>query len=167
MTITETPKQAARRFVAKKLAMGYIAEAFHIYDDTKGDPLYWKIRLKHPQTGEKFIRPMSLIDGEYILKEPQYAHGEKPLYNFHGLTIESNKHVYITEGEKCADALTKLGLLATTSGGSDSAKAANWQILTGREVWTWADNDEAGKQYANDVKAILIALNCKVHMIDC
>ena len=165
ITTHETPQEAARRLMASKFKDGYEAEALHTYNDIEGNPLHWRIRLKH-KTLDKIIRPMALINGTYELKEPSYNHGEKPLYNLHQLAINTDKTVFICEGEKCADALTKLGLLATTSGAAQSAKDANWQILAGREVTLWPDNDEAGLQYAKDVSAKLTSLNATIKQID-
>ena len=161
----ETPQQATRRLMANKLKEGYAAEALHTYTDIEGNPLYWRIRLKHPTLG-KYMRPMALIDGVYMLKEPPFSHGEKPLYNLHKLETDTDKVVFIVEGEKCADALIKLGLLATTSGGADSVKATNWQILAGREVVIWPDNDNAGIKFQTDLFEKLHPLNCKIKCLD-
>ena len=119
LAIIESPKDAARHLMASKLKGGYVAEALHTYTDNEGNPLYWRIRLKH-LTLEKVIRPMRLHDGVYELKEPSYSHGQKPLYNLHQVARDIDKTVFIVEGEKCADSLNELELLATTSGGADS-----------------------------------------------
>ena len=96
----ETPQQAARRLMASKLLQGYRPEALHSYTDTKGNPLYWRIRLKHP-TLDKLIRPMALIDGDYLLKEPQYPHGQKPLYHLQQLARDtSGKRFHCREHEQ-------------------------------------------------------------------
>jgi putative DNA primase/helicase len=165
MSDLETPKQAARRLIAFKLKEGFEPYGFYTYHDLEANPNYWRIRLQHPQTGDKVIRPMSKVNDTYVLKEPTFAEG-KPLYNLHLIVKEPDKTVFIVEGEKCADALTKLGLLATTSGSAQSAKDANWQILAGREVRLWPDNDEAGLQYAKDVTAKLTSLNATIRQID-
>lgn len=160
----ETPKQAARRLMSSKFKEGYEAEALHSYTDAEGNPLYWRIRLKHP-TLDKVIRPMRLHDAAYELKEPPFA-GGKPLYKLHRLATNTSKPVFIVEGEKCADALNKLGLLATTSGGAGSIESADWKILSGRKVVLWRDNDDAGKKWQSDLISKLQALNCTVNKID-
>ena len=161
----ETPQQAARRLMASKLKEGYTAEALHTYTDIEGNTLYWRIRLKH-STLDKVIRPMRLHDAVYELKEPQYLHGEKPLYNLHQLTLDVDKTVFIVEGEKCADVLNKLGLLATTSGGADSIRATSFEILAGREVIIWQDNDAAGNKFQNDLIEKLQPLKCLIKLLD-
>ena len=163
--IIDDPKQAARLLMARKLKDGYAAEALHTYTDMEGDPLYWRIRLKHPTLG-KYIRPMVLIEGKYEIKEPQYQHGEKPLYHLQQLARDTDKVVFIVEGEKCADSLNKLGLLATTSGGADSIRATNFEILANRNVIIWPDNDSAGKKWQFDLFNKLQPLKCSIKLID-
>jgi len=67
---TSTPKEAARRFAKKVLSDGFVAEALHEYTDAVGHPIYWRIRAKHPVTGEKWIRPLHLSNDGYVLAEP-------------------------------------------------------------------------------------------------
>jgi Domain of unknown function (DUF6371) len=166
MNELDTIKQAAKLIAANKVKEGYKADAIHQYTDIEGNILYVRLRMVNAN-GDKWIRPLSRDDaGNWTqLKEPVFTDG-KPLYNLHLLTKEPDKTVFIVEGEKCADALTKLGLLATTSGAAQSAKDANWQILAGREVTLWPDNDEAGLQYANDVTAKLTSLNATIKQVD-
>ena len=166
MIITnETPLEAARRLMASKYKDGYEADALHTYTDTIGNDLYWRIRLNHATHG-KMIRPMALINGTYVLKEPPFNHGEKPLYNLHQLAINTDNTVFICEGEKCADALNKLGLLATTSGGVDSIRKTNFDILKTRDLIIWHDNDIAGIKWQEDLISILLPMQCKIQCID-
>lgn len=71
-----------------------------------------------------------------------------------------------SRGEACVDALAKCGVLATTSGGADSAGRAAWSVLAGREVRVWGDNDQAGRHYAETVAETLMTLGCAVAMVD-
>lgn len=166
MNEVDTIKQAAKTLTEPQRKAGYASTGLYLYTDTEGNILYVRLRMDNPDR-TKWIRPLSRDHaGKWTqLKEPTFTDG-KPIYNLQTIAREPDKPVFIVEGEKCANALIKLGLIATTSGSASSAKDANWQILAGREVWIWADNDGAGKQYANDVKAILIALNCTVNTID-
>ncbi len=135
------------------------------YTDGDGGPLYWRIRLKNPLTGEKWIRPMKLNGAGYTLGEPEYPDG-KPLYRLHDLAARPDDVVIVVEGEWCADALLKTGALATTSGAADSAEKADWSIMAGRCVTIWPDNDEAGRRYADAAASILLQMNCTVRVID-
>ena len=167
MTIAqETPMDAARRLAAGALRQGFMLEALHTYTDREANPLYWRIRAKHPATGKKWIRPMKLIGTSYQLREPGRPANGKPLYRLHELAARPDDVVIVTEGEHKADQLAALGLLVTTSGAADSAGDADWQALTGREVLIWPDNDAPGRHYADAVWAALKPLGCKVDVID-
>ncbi|MGH8584786.1 MAG: DUF3987 domain-containing protein [Gammaproteobacteria bacterium] len=162
---TETPQQAARRLSASALRDGYRPEALHVYTDRDGRPLHWRIRLKHPDTGDKWIRPVRMNGAGYELGELEFP-GGKPLYRLHDLAARPDEPVIVCEGELCADGLAKLGVLATTSGSADSAVKADWRPLAGRDVTLWPDNDEDGQRYATEVAERLPALGCTVRVID-
>lgn len=163
--MTETVDQAALRLAAAPLGEGYALAALHAYTDADGAAIFWRIRLKHPASGEKWIRPMKQTDEGYVLGEPEFPAG-KPLYRLHELIARPSDVVVVVEGEACVDALAKCGALATTSGGADSAGRADWSALAGREVRIWGDNDEAGRRYAETVAETLGALGCTVAIMD-
>ncbi|MDI1360861.1 DUF3631 domain-containing protein [Methylotenera sp.] len=159
-------KQAAKAITENQRKNGYISEALHNYTDVDGNILYVRLRMVNIN-GDKWIRPLSRnIVGDWTeLKEPIFSDG-KPLYNLHSIANNPNNAIYLVEGEKCADALIKLGLIATTSGGASSAKDASWQILAGREIIIWPDNDQAGLQYASDAFVKLTSVNATVKQVD-
>ena len=163
--MTETLQQAARRLAAGAIREGFKPQALHEYTAQDGKPLHWRIRLKNPDTGDKWIRPIRLTDKGYTLGEPDYPEG-KPLYRLHDLATRPDDAVIVCEGEWCADALAKAGALATTSGAADSAGKTDWRPLAGRTVTIWPDNDEAGQRYAEAVADALRAQGCGVRVID-
>jgi hypothetical protein len=110
--------------------------------------------------------PMRLNGHGYELKEPDFASGKKPLYNLDRIASNPDAVVWITEGEKAADVLTKLGATVTTSGGANSANDADWSPLAGRTCILWPDNDESGRNYVGEVAAILAAMNCRLSCVD-
>ena len=162
---TETPQQGARRLAASAMREGYKPEALYTYTHPDGGVWYWRIRLKNPHTGEKWIRPMRLNGSGLELGEPGFPDG-KPLYRLHDLTGRPDDRVIVVEGEWCADALAKVGVLATTSGAADSAARADWRSLAGRDVTIWPDNDEAGRSYEDALADALLPLGCTVRVID-
>ncbi len=131
--------------------------ARHLYDyrDTDGSLLGWVVRY---QSGdEKDIIPFFKkgTDADAWAS----GGGRKPttlyrqeLVHRHNLNI-----VWIVEGEKCVDAIVKLGeaVAVTSIGGSKRAHKADWSILAGRDVVVWPDNDNPGKHYQNTVIAML------------
>lgn len=71
----------------------------------------------------------------------------RPLYNLPGIN-NSNK-VIIVEGEKPADYLISLGLVATTNIGGANAplEKTDCKPLEGKDIVLWPDNDDAGIQH--------------------
>jgi hypothetical protein len=106
------------------------------------------------------------FDGnQYVLGEPQFPDG-KPLYGLELLSSRPFATVVVCEGESCADALRKSGMLAITSGGASSAHAADWTPVAGRKVLIWPDHDKPGLAYAHDVLEALADRRCSVTLID-
>jgi putative DNA primase/helicase len=160
----ETPKDAAKRLAMPVLSKGFIPQGLYRYTNLTGEPIYWRIRAKHPN-GEKWIRPMHANGNGYELGEPSFPAGRKPLYALHRVAKNPDAQVWITEGEQKAEALNKLGLLATTSGGAQSADSTDWTQLRNRNVIIWPDHDLAGRDYAGNVAAVLIGLGCRVSCV--
>ncbi|WP_288126685.1 DUF3987 domain-containing protein [Thiomonas sp.] len=105
-------------------------------------------------------------EGRFVMGEAQFAPGAKPLYMVHDLAQHPDAVAIVTEGEKAADALAKIGMQSTTSGAADSCEGADWQPLAGRTVLIWPDNDEPGAKYGQAVADKLRALGCNVSTID-
>jgi len=137
----------------------------YIYVDTDNAPLFTKERYVKKDGSKGYAYSHVTSNGDNVKTMPAYVTGTK-LYNLHRLAKYPLEKVYLVEGEKCVDALTKLRLLATTSGGATSAKDADWQPLNNREVIIWADNDTAGLQYGVDALAQLTSVNATVTQID-
>ena len=165
LTPHETEIQAARRLSNRAIGQGFKPEALHKYTDSDGNALHWIVRLKNPATGDKWIRHMRMNEGVYELKGVEYPEG-RPLYNLHRLTHDQSQTVWLVEGEKCADALTRLGLLATTTGGADSAAKADLAPLQNRDVVIWPDNDAPGERYAIEVISRLLKVGARVKLVD-
>ena len=117
---TEEAKQEADKLLSYLLNQRYSFTSLHKYTDKIGIPTHWRVRLDHPDKGKE-IRPISFIDGKWELKEPKFSNGT-PLYNLYEIYKRPDETVWIVEGEKCADALCEIGLLATTSGSGTSAE---------------------------------------------
>jgi len=153
--LEESLQEAVSRFTKRSTKAGFQQEALHEYKDLEGKNLYWRIRLKHPESGKKWIRPIRWIESEgYSLSEPEFPE-KKPLYNLHRFADQPEAVIWVVEGEWCADALTNLGFFAITSGASGSVGTADWALLSGRKVIIWPDNDKSGQQFAKAVIAEL------------
>jgi len=160
----ETAKEAARRLSAPMLDKGFKPVALHTYTDVDGNPLYYRMRCKHPDTKEKWIRPIKLNGQGYEMGEPKFQNG-RPIYALHRIANNPEAIVWITEGEQKVNALYKLGLVATTSGSATSADTTDWEPLRGKTIKIFPDNDDAGKTYAGTVASILLGMGCSVSCV--
>lgn len=74
--------------------------------------------------------------------------------------------VYLVEGEKDADRLASLGLVATTNvGGAGKWKLAHSEFLRGRRVVILPDNDEAGRDHAKRANKSLRDVAAEVRIV--
>lgn len=158
-------KTAARQFAERDLGNHFTPEALHAYRDEYGSPAYWVIRARDTVTGKKWIRPMHFDGNRFVLGKPRFREGT-PLYNLNLIATRKDEIVIVSEGEKCADELCKVGLLATTSGSATSADKANWQPLIARDVLIWPDYDEPGQNYAQAVATRLNGVASRTRIID-
>lgn len=170
--MTELLKDGARRLSEPWKAKGYRAAGLHVYRDPSGAEIFAKFRLEHPDgdkapDGRKIIRPIHVNgDGRCAIGEPRFGRGTKPLYRLPRIVEKSDGPVWIVEGEKDADALVRLGAVATTSGSATSDDAADWSPLAGRTCYLWPDNDDEGRAYAGRVAVRLLRLGCQVQLLD-
>lgn len=171
--IIEAAKTYAAQVTQSQKAKGFTATHLHIYTDKEGSFLYAKLRLKNLDTGDKYIRSISQDNaGKWQMKEPDFnivypeGGGKKPIYKRHDLQAGTDAAVYIFEGEQKADLASKLGFIATTSGGSTQIDKYHWQPLAGHTAYLWADNDSAGAGWLEQLYNTLKALSCDVRVID-
>jgi hypothetical protein len=163
---TATKKSTSSKSTTKAYATADEAQKFYErklgkwtyryeYRDAKDRLSYVVLRWDRPD-GKKDVRPLSLhADGWRLEHLPE----PRPLYSVRAILSAPSSRVYVVEGEKCVHALSSLGLRGTTSSaGSNAASKSDWSPLAGREVVILPDNDAAGRQYADEVAAILLAL---------
>lgn len=120
-------------------------ETVYAYRDEAGDHLYDVVRT---DPGKRFAQRRA--DGEWSMTGVR-----RVLYRLPELiAADPAETVYIVEGEKDADRLASLGLIATTaSGGAGKWRAEYAEPLHGRRVVILADNDDPGRAHARDVAA--------------
>ena len=84
------------------------------------------------------------------------------------LTSEPTATVFIVEGEKDADRLVKLGLVATTNAGGASQKWLDEynERLRGRNVVILPDNDQVGRHHAQKVARSLASVAANVKIVE-
>ena len=85
----------------------------------------------------------------------------RPLYNQPG--IASAAQVVLVEGEKCAQALIDMGIVATTAmhGANAPTDKTDWSALSGKAVLIWPDRDKPGWEYATQAAQALLSAGAK------
>jgi 5S rRNA maturation endonuclease (ribonuclease M5) len=127
------------------------------YHSADGELLACVYRYDTP-AGKQY-RPWDVASRQTRMPDP------RPLY--HLPAVAKADTVVLVEGEKCADALMQLGIVATTAmGGAATALAkTDWSPLAGKTVIVWPDHDEAGAKYVNAVIPKLLNIGAKVRRI--
>ena len=89
----------------------------------------------------------------------------RPLYNLPA--ISAVDAVVLVEGEKCADALMRVGIVATTAmgGAATAIDKTDWSPLTGKTIAVWPDHDAAGAKYADAVITKLRSIGAQVRRV--
>lgn len=133
-------------------------ELIHEYRDRTNRIQGYVIRYKTPD-GKTFSQFHIDEHGKLI---PKAIPNDRPLYNLPEILRNPTKPVLICEGEKSADAATKIAgkiyVTTTSIGGSSAPKKTNWNELANRDVLIWPDNDEPGIKYARQVAEILVPI---------
>jgi putative DNA primase/helicase len=159
----EAPEMAAARL------FGRPPDALWPYRDANGAFLFCVCRWNVVEDGKsgKQIRPLTwFVDGGWRL-----AHwpAPRPLYNLNQIESNPNAQVVVCEGEKAADAATRIfpDSIATAScGGAEATHLTDWAPLERRQVLIWPDNDPAGEKYARDVAIELTEFRCDILLVD-
>ena len=118
--------------------------------------------IRHSGLPMKYA-PFSLNpNSTWSMKRPE---GLLPLYI-------TNKHpekpVLISEGEKATRGAERIWNydVCCWHGGATGWNKTDWSPIYGRDVYIWADNDEAGIKCANEISKELKGHGCKVKVIE-
>ena len=137
------------------------------YYSADGTLLFQKLRYVN-QNGAKTFRqrkPDNRGGWDYKL-------GDTPrvLYNLPAVVkaVENKEPIFVVEGEKDVDTLTKLGIVATTMpNGAGTWNEIHTATLSGATVDIVIDDDLAGRQHAVEVFEALREVGCDVQIWKC
>ncbi|MGO9465585.1 MAG: AAA family ATPase [Isosphaeraceae bacterium] len=122
------------------------------YHSATGDEAFRVLRFDPPDG--KTFRPIHHSPNGWVVEDPP---GLLPLYHLPELAAANR--IYLAEGEKAADAVRSLGLIATTSAhGAQSPAKSDWSPLAGKEVVILPDHDKPGEGYLANVTRLLATL---------
>jgi hypothetical protein len=131
------------------------ASATWRYDAPDGTPLGVIARWDTPQG--KVVRPISrTTPGTGWVQAGMPC--PRPLYRLPELIAGGpSERIFVTEGEKAAEAVRAFGFVATTSPhGAKSAAKADWSPAEGRHVIILPDRDDPGLAYAEEVHRLCV-----------
>ncbi len=128
------------------------------YLDSDGHLMRWHLRWD--EHGEKRYSPLTwrrMPSGGCEWRKKGLPGEKQPIYGLDRLGKDLDASVLVCEGEKAADAASKLfpEWVCITTGSSSSARKADLTPLQGRVVTIWPDNDEPGQRYATDIAQLL------------
>lgn len=116
------------------------------------------VKRRNRETGDKRFVWQPDLGGIKVADLPAYP-ADLP----ERLAANPDQPVYVVEGESSADALIDAGKLACTFAGGASQKDFRClDVLKGRDVVLWPDNDEPGRKVMDRIAAHLQRLGCTV-----
>lgn len=125
----------------------------YVYEDANGNP-YHRITRK---SDKQFPQEYWGINDE-VLETYGWVNGKPPLgpipYHLPDILTNGDQIIHLVEGEKSADYLRSLGLIATTApgGGPNFPLTDDFAVwFDGQEVRAYPDNDKAGQEWAERV----------------
>lgn len=143
-----TPKKKAKRRIAKT----------YDYTDEDGKTLHQTVRFEPKNFSQRHLE-----NNKWVWN----LHCRRVLYHLPEIVkLEPGATVYLCEGEKSADAIRALGVVATTN----AMGAGHWhksysETLRGLRVVILPDNDKAGIEHAQEVTRALYGTAASVHVL--
>lgn len=148
--------------LSSKLNSQFKETARYVYKDVDGSPLFYVLRLEdREEPSKKEVLPLSYgrwsdRDGHERWALKGYAAEHRPLFNLDRIIGQPNAVVLVVEGEKTAEAASKIAysremVCVTWCGGASAVSKTDWSPLSGREVLIWPDNDQAGFKAADQL----------------
>lgn len=136
--------------------------AIYVYRDREGKPLFRVVR----KPGKRFYQQRPDGRGRWISGIKGVT---RVLYRLPEVlaAAQAGRRVYIVEGEKDADNLAQLDLVATTNpGGAGKWRREYSETLRGTHVVILPDNDEQGHKHAQQVARALHGVAASVKVLE-
>jgi len=137
-----------------------------LYQDEDRTTVFIKQRLKTAQGGKTYRLYKVDPDGR---KHASLGDARIVPYNLPALldAKTAGRNIFLVEGEKAADAITSIGMIATTAHtGAGSWPAAITEYFAGAQVIILPDNDVPGWQYAHKAATAILPIAKSVKVVD-
>ncbi len=140
----------------------------YIYRDESGSPVF-RVSRRYDPEGKRSFSQAPYKDGKWLSEKGCMNGVRRVPYMLPAIIERKDEIIHIVEGEKDADRLSSLGLLATCNPGG----AGKWKALSdemhffrGRDVVIFPDNDETGRRHAHKVKESLVGVAASVKLVE-
>lgn len=163
MAVSVPQRQHGDRVVRRNQSLGPIV-ATYIYNDADGNPLYAQTRHE-PKDFRRWR--WDTLDNRW-LRGGWGENGPPVLYHLDEIVgSNTNKFVHVAEGEKDADRLRSLGLLATNiSGVKDHELTEVLEPLRGHPVVLYVDNDVEGARKRDKYVGYLRSISSALRVVE-
>jgi len=129
------------------------------YRNIDNELLGFAVRIEESGTGNKKVLPVAYCHNEARSKSRWMSkgfsdNGTKPIYGLEKLAQYPSQPILIVEGEKTADAASKLfqdHTVISWMGGAQSVDRVDWSKLSNKIVTIWPDNDAPGISAAKNI----------------
>ncbi len=121
----------------------------YYYPDREGNK-FIRVTRKDNGQGKKQLPQAQWKQGKWVYNLDGVKRDDIPIYRYTQIkkALANHEKIFVVEGEKCADALWKLGLPATTNiGGGKKWNASDTQDLTGAHLVLCPDRDKPGVEH--------------------
>ena len=137
-----------------------------VYTDEHRQPVFVKQRLKVGESGKTYR--LYKID-EHGRKQSSLSDARIVPYDLPALldAKTAGRNIFLVEGEKAADAIKSIGMIASTAHtGAGSWPAAITEYFAGAQVIILPDNDVPGWQYAHKAAEAILPIAKSVKVVD-
>ena len=137
-----------------------------VYTDEDRQPVFVKQRLRVGESGKTYR--LYKVD-EYGRKQSTLGDARIVPYNLPALldAKTAGRNIFLVEGEKAADAIKSIGMIATTAHtGAGSWPAAITEYFAGAQVIILPDNDVAGWGYAYKAAEAILPIVKSLKVVD-
>ncbi len=154
LTVKETVKLSTKQIIVPDGEIPQVPDntTLYKYKNTKGETLFIVARLDNTD-GTKAIYPIVYHENKGFAFE---GYKGKSLYGAE--TLKDFDTVIVVEGEKTADAARKIftkAAVVTWPGGCNGVNRGDWDLLKGKSVVLWPDNDEPGVNAMQKIAGLL------------
>lgn len=140
--------------------------AMWCYKTKESKPLFYVCRYTDGD-GKQFFPYTYFSDGKWKQRAWPIP---RPLYNLDVLHLYPDRPVLLVEGEKAADSAQKIVgdvyVVTTWSNGAQAFPKSKYDVLKGRRILIWPDNDAPGIKCARQIENLLSPLCPQIKTID-